>query len=116
MIWRISVTILGYRTNIYNFYIILVVLCLNSLHHIFSSSDIDLKSLFRIIVRCRRHHSSHMQNIVRTRNTLQDILITDEISPYYLHRRIREILFKHLTILLAVACKKSDIESVVSLI
>ena len=92
-----SVPILGNGSDIYNLDFIGIWLGQNGLCDILCRKHIDFQSLLRIIVRSWRNHTSDMQDIVRTLNSLKDIFIHGKVSPDYGDRRVihiwREFLY-----------------------
>ena len=84
----VPVAILCYRAYVYDSHVVLVRLSEDCLHDIFCSGHIDLEGLFRIIICCRRDHSSDMEDIVRSLYAFKHIFISCEVTPDHRHRRV----------------------------
>ena len=111
---RVPVTVLGYGTYVDHLDFRCIRLGQNSLDHILRRSHVDLQGLFRIIIGSRRNHTSDMEDIVRSGNAGEDVLISHEVTPDNSYRGIRKIWLKHLAVLSAVACKYPYIETFLS--
>ena len=81
----VSTTWLSHSTDINEFDTVWMGLRLDGFDNVFNGCDIHFKRTFRVIIGCRRDHSSHMKHDICTLNTSQHVIIDGEISVNYVY-------------------------------